>query len=139
MRLLDVWYSRVDASAIVAMSRGRRHRAEEILARYRASLSDERRQLLGRFQAQDAARKVVGVGSVGTRCHVVLLGGGDRRDDPLLLQVKQATASVLEPVAAAAATAIPVAGWSTASGRSRRPATSSSAGPATTTSASSGT
>jgi hypothetical protein len=116
MRLLDVWYSRVDASAIVAMSRRRRravHRGdppllthveechpgwvEEILARYRASLSDERRQLLGRFQAQDAARKVVGVGSVGTRCYVVLLGGGDRRDDPLLLQVEQATASVLEP------------------------------------------
>ncbi len=72
---------------------------EEILARYRASLSDERRQLLGRFQTQDAARKVVGVGSVGTRCYVVLLGGGDRRDDPLLLQVKQATASVLEPFA----------------------------------------
>ena len=69
------------------------------MARYRASLSDERRQLLGRFQAQDAARKVVGVGSVGTRCYVVLLGGGDRPDDPLLLQVKQATASVLEPYA----------------------------------------
>jgi uncharacterized protein (DUF2252 family) len=69
---------------------------EEILGRYRASMSDERRQLLGRFRAHDAARKVVGVGSVGTRCYVVLLLG-DRHDDPLLLQVKQATASVLEP------------------------------------------
>jgi hypothetical protein len=65
------------------------------MARYRASLSDERRQLLARFRPHDAARKVVGVGSVGTRCYVVLLLS-DRHDDPLLLQVKQATASVLE-------------------------------------------
>jgi hypothetical protein len=151
MRLLEVWYSRVDASAIIALARGRRRRmvadrlaraqhhtnldalprltepaadgrrfvedppllthveechqgwVEEILGRYRASMSDERRQLLGRFQAHDAARKVVGVGSVGTRCYVVLLLG----------------------------TATPAAGWSTASGCSRRPATSSSAGPPT--------
>jgi uncharacterized protein (DUF2252 family) len=68
----------------------------EVPARYRATLSDERRRLLSRFRAQDAARKVVGVGSVGTRCYVVLLLG-DRHDDPLLLQVKQAAASVLEP------------------------------------------
>jgi uncharacterized protein (DUF2252 family) len=68
---------------------------EEVLARYRSSLSDERRQLLGRFRPHDAARKVVGVGSVGTRCCVLLLLS-DRGDDPLLLQVKQATASVLE-------------------------------------------
>ncbi|HET6751497.1 MAG TPA: DUF2252 family protein, partial [Actinomycetes bacterium] len=115
MRLLEVWYSRVDAATIVALSRGRRrravaerlHRAQhhtnltalpkltkpaaggrrfvedppllthveecregwvtEVLARYRATLSDERRRLLGRFRVQDAARKVVGVGSVGTR------------------------------------------------------------------------
>ena len=70
----------------------------EVLARYRATLSDERRGLLGRYRPVDAARKVVGVGSVGTRCYVVLLLG-DRHDDPLLLQVKQATASVLEPYA----------------------------------------
>jgi uncharacterized protein (DUF2252 family) len=146
MRLLELWYSRVDAATIVALSRGRRRRAvterlrraehhtnrealprltepvgrgrrfvddppllthvgecdrdwiEEVLARYRATLSDERRRLLGRFRAHDAARKVVGVGSVGTRCYVVLLLG-DRHDDPLLLQVKQAGASVLEPYA----------------------------------------
>ena len=146
MRLLEVWYSRVNASAIIAMSRGRRRRemadrmaraqhhtsldalprltepsgdgrrfleeppllthveechpgwVEEVLARYRTSLPDERRMLLGRFRALDAARKVVGVGSVGTRCYVVLLLG-DRHDDPLLLQVKQAGTSVLEPYA----------------------------------------
>jgi uncharacterized protein (DUF2252 family) len=66
--------------------------------RYRTSLPDERRLLLRRFRAQDAARKVVGVGSVGTRCSVLLLLG-DRHDDPLLLQVKQATTSVLEAYA----------------------------------------
>jgi uncharacterized protein (DUF2252 family) len=66
----------------------------EVLASYRASLSDERRQLLDRYRAHDAARKVVGVGSLGTRCYVLLLLG-HRHDDPLLLQVKQATSSVL--------------------------------------------
>jgi uncharacterized protein (DUF2252 family) len=146
MRLLEVWYSRVDAATIVALAHGRQRRAvaerlaraehhtnldalprlteavgggrrfvedppllthvsecgagwiEEVLGRYQASLPAERRQLLRRFRAHDAARKVVGVGSVGTRCYVVLLLG-DRDDDPLLLQVKQATTSVLEPYA----------------------------------------
>jgi uncharacterized protein (DUF2252 family) len=69
-----------------------------VLGRYRSSLSDERRGLLARFRPVDA-RKVVGVGSVGTRCYVVLLLGERNDDDPLLLQVKQATASVLEPYA----------------------------------------
>ena len=146
MRALEVWYSRVDGSTIVALATGRRRREvaarlaaaehhtnldalprltepaaggrrfveeppllthvdecgeewiEEVLARYRASLPEERRLLMSRFRPYDAARKVVGVGSVGTRCYVVLLVG-DRPDDPLLLQVKQATASVLEPYA----------------------------------------
>jgi uncharacterized protein (DUF2252 family) len=146
MRLLDVWYARVDATTILALATGRRRRAvarrlasaehhtnlealpkltepasgerrfvedppllthteecgdawvQEVLARYRRSLPDERRQLLRRFRTLDAARKVVGVGSVGTRCYVVLLLA-DRDDDPLLLQVKQATVSVLEPYA----------------------------------------
>jgi uncharacterized protein (DUF2252 family) len=62
---------------------------------YRAGLTDDHRHLLDRFELVDAARKVVGVGSVGTRCWIALLdGGGD--DDPLLLQVKQAEPSVLE-------------------------------------------
>ena len=145
MRMLEVWYARVDASEIVAMAKGRRRRVvaarlakaahhtnmeamprltepedgsvrfvedppllthvahcderwvAEVLGRYRSSLSDERRGLLARFRPVDAARKVVGVGSVGTRCYVVLLLGERHDDDPLLLQVKQATASVLEP------------------------------------------
>ena len=63
--------------------------------RYRATLQDDRRKLLERFQIVDAARKVVGVGSVGTRAFIILLQGRDGQD-PLFLQVKEATASVLE-------------------------------------------
>ena len=63
---------------------------------YRQTLEDDRRKLLERFEIVDAARKVVGVGSVGTRAFIVLLQGRDA-DDPLFLQVKEATASVLEP------------------------------------------
>jgi uncharacterized protein (DUF2252 family) len=62
---------------------------------YRATLRDDQRQLLERFQFVDMARKVVGVGSVGTRAFIVLLQGRDQQD-PLFLQVKEATASVLE-------------------------------------------
>jgi uncharacterized protein (DUF2252 family) len=65
------------------------------LRAYRATLPDDRRQLLERFEIVDVARKVVGVGSVGTRAFIVLLQGRDA-DDPLFLQVKEATASVLE-------------------------------------------
>jgi uncharacterized protein (DUF2252 family) len=62
---------------------------------YRATLRYDQRQLLERFQFVDMARKVVGVGSVGTRAFIVLLQGRDQHD-PLFLQVKEATASVLE-------------------------------------------
>ncbi|MBY5161313.1 DUF2252 domain-containing protein [Salsipaludibacter albus] len=62
---------------------------------YRASLPNDRQQLLGRFRYVHLARKVVGVGSVGTRAWVVLLQGRDT-SDPLLLQVKEAQQSVLE-------------------------------------------
>jgi uncharacterized protein (DUF2252 family) len=64
-------------------------------AAYRATLQADRRHLLERFQIVDAARKVVGVGSVGTRAFIVLLQGRNEKD-PLFLQVKEATASVLE-------------------------------------------
>jgi uncharacterized protein (DUF2252 family) len=62
---------------------------------YRATLRDDQRQLLERFQLVDMARKVVGVGSVGTRAFIALLQGRDQQD-PLFLQVKEATRSVLE-------------------------------------------
>jgi uncharacterized protein (DUF2252 family) len=63
---------------------------------YRASLSGDLRHLIDRYRYADAARKVVGVGSVGTRAWVVLLLGRDS-DDPLFLQAKEASRSVLEP------------------------------------------
>ena len=62
---------------------------------YRATLQADRRHLLEQFEIVDAARKVVGVGSVGTRAFIVLLQGRDAQD-PLFLQIKEATASVLE-------------------------------------------
>src|SRR5204862_353046 len=63
---------------------------------YRATLQDDRRHRLERFEVVDIARKVVGVGSVVTRAFIALLQGRDAHD-PLFLQVKEATASVLEP------------------------------------------
>jgi uncharacterized protein (DUF2252 family) len=65
-------------------------------ADYRATLAENRRELVERYRFVDVALKVVGVGSVGTRCFVVLLEGRDQ-GDPLLLQAKEATASVLDP------------------------------------------
>jgi uncharacterized protein (DUF2252 family) len=67
----------------------------EQFAAYRASLQPDMRHLLGHFEVVDFAHKVVGVGSVGTRCFIVLLQGRDA-SDPLFLQVKEATASVFE-------------------------------------------
>ena len=63
---------------------------------YRRTLTADRRQLLERFRYVHAARKVVGVGSVGTRAWIVLMLGRDK-SDPLFLQLKEAEASVLEP------------------------------------------
>ena len=62
---------------------------------YRESISDDLHVLLERCRLVDIAVKVVGVGSVGTRCMLVLLAGRDD-DDPLFLQIKEAEASVLE-------------------------------------------
>jgi uncharacterized protein (DUF2252 family) len=62
---------------------------------YRDTLADNRKVLFDRFELVDIALKVVGVGSVGTRCMIVLFQGRDQ-DDPLFLQIKEAEASVLE-------------------------------------------
>jgi uncharacterized protein (DUF2252 family) len=78
-----------DVAQVVAWLRG-------ILRSYRRSLSGDRRHLLESFRYGDLARKVVGVGSVGTRAWIVLLLGRDT-DDPLFLQFKQAEESVLAP------------------------------------------
>lgn len=71
-------------------------RLQTVLAAYRESLSPDRRHLAASYRYVHAARKVVGVGSVGTRAWIVLLLGRDG-GDPLFLQAKEAQASVLEP------------------------------------------
>ncbi len=143
MRALDVYYSRVDVSAITTYvdKRARPYLADTVraaghhdtvhelskltevvdgrrriidlpptifhpawadaevpadaLAAYRLTLQEDRRSLFDRYTLVDAAMKVVGVGSVGLAAIAVVLEGGDP-DDPLLLQVKEAEASVLE-------------------------------------------
>jgi uncharacterized protein (DUF2252 family) len=76
-----------------------RHRLEsglaELVSGYARSLAPDRRVLLDRYRVADMARKVVGVGSVGTRCWIILFVGRDV-DDPLILQAKEAQPSVLE-------------------------------------------
>ena len=66
----------------------------DLIGQYRRTLPTSRRFLLGEFEVADMARKVVGVGSVGTRCWIVLMFGRDE-SDPLFLQVKEADESVL--------------------------------------------
>jgi uncharacterized protein (DUF2252 family) len=82
-----------DAEAMAVVIKG-------LLEEYRETLDNQARVLAGRYHYVDAAHKVVGVGSVGTRAWVVLLTGRDE-SDPLFLQVKEAGASVLEPFTAA--------------------------------------
>ena len=74
-----------------------RHLIQAAFRRYRQSLADHVRVLLDRYEMADVAYKVVGVGSVGTRCAIVLMMAGG--NDPLFLQVKEARVSVLEPYA----------------------------------------
>jgi len=69
----------------------------EAFRRYRATLADDRKALMDHYEIKDVAAKVVGVGSVGTRCGILLMMAGE--DDPLFLQVKEARPSVLEPFA----------------------------------------
>ncbi|MFE7266328.1 DUF2252 domain-containing protein [Streptomyces sp. NPDC057592] len=71
-------------------------RFRELIGRYGRSLPSDRRTLLSDFRFVDMARKVVGVGSVGTRCWIILMLGRDG-GDPLLLQAKEAGPSVLAP------------------------------------------
>jgi uncharacterized protein (DUF2252 family) len=73
----------------------------DLIAGYRRTLETDRRHLLEQFTYADMARKVVGVGSVGTRCWVVLMLGSSGESDPLFLQVKEAEAAVLSRFAGA--------------------------------------
>jgi uncharacterized protein (DUF2252 family) len=89
-----------DLLSAEADSTGVEQQLTGLLASYRRTLATDRRHLLGQFEYVDTARKVVGVGSVGTRCWIVLLLGRDQ-EDPLFLQVKEAQRSVLAPFAGA--------------------------------------
>jgi uncharacterized protein (DUF2252 family) len=71
----------------------------EFLESYFLSISDDRKALLNRYRINDVVRKVVGVGSVGTRCWIVFLTG-NHNEDPLFLQLKEAQPSVLAPYVA---------------------------------------
>jgi uncharacterized protein (DUF2252 family) len=71
------------------------HMLSALVEEYRTTLRKDRHVLLSKYRYMDVARKVVGVGSVGTRCFVALLLGSDTRD-PLFLQIKEAQASVYE-------------------------------------------
>ena len=82
-----------------ALPADRRALAVRYLEGYAASLPAHRRRLLERYEVVDVARRVVGVGSVGTRCYIILLHGRDE-NDPLVLQVKEAGPSVLQPYVA---------------------------------------
>ncbi len=85
---------RQDPPLLLPVPEHQRADLDSVLSNYRNSLPEERRVLLDRYQVRDVAMKVVGVGSVGTRCFIVLLTGRTT-GDPLFLQVKQAEESVL--------------------------------------------
>ncbi len=72
-----------------------RSQAERSFAEYKSTLTDNRKVLIDKYHVVDVGLKVVGVGSVGTRCLIVLLEANDD-SDPLFLQIKEATDSVLE-------------------------------------------
>jgi uncharacterized protein (DUF2252 family) len=76
-----------------------REHVDRILDQYRDSLTDDRKVLIDGYRVVDVARKVVGVGSVGTRCWIALLVARDNSGDDLVLQFKEAGASVLEGAA----------------------------------------
>ena len=88
VRLEDL-LSAADAASV-------RHELQQWFRGYRQSLQPDRRALVESYEIVDMARKVVGVGSVGTRCWIVYLRGRDH-GDPLFLQIKEAQESVLEP------------------------------------------
>jgi uncharacterized protein (DUF2252 family) len=83
-----------DPPLIIRVTTSEYERVHDLFHAYRHSLRDDYRVLADRYHFVDAAHKVVGVGSVGTRCFIGLLMGRDT-DDPLFLQIKEAGPSVL--------------------------------------------
>jgi uncharacterized protein (DUF2252 family) len=90
----DGGYRLVDQPPLVTHADEAASRVRDLLAKYRESLPDDRRHLLDHYRLEDAAIKVVGIGSVGTRCLIMLMMSAD--GDPLILQCKEAGPSVLE-------------------------------------------
>ena len=86
----------------------------DVLHKYTASLQSDRRHLIHQYKLVDLARKVVGVGSVATRAWIMLLSGIDDQD-PLLLQAKEASASVLEAYTSPPPSAVTESVWFRAS------------------------
>jgi uncharacterized protein (DUF2252 family) len=92
------WRLREDPPLMVRLSDDQIEAVHQMFNEYRQTLPDNRRYILDQYRFRDAARRVVGVGSVGLRAYVVLLEGrGD--PDPLFIQIKEAVPSVLAPVA----------------------------------------
>jgi uncharacterized protein (DUF2252 family) len=89
-----------DLAAANGDSAGAEDQIPDLLQAYRRTLREDSAALLGRYELVDVALKVVGVGSVGTRCWIALMLGADNRD-PLFLQVKEAQESVLSKFAGA--------------------------------------
>lgn len=87
----------VDQPPVLFHYEGAKELVGEGLVAYRETLSDERRVLFDRYRLEDAAIKVVGIGSVGTRCMMALFF--DKENHPLILQIKESNRSVLEPYA----------------------------------------
>jgi uncharacterized protein (DUF2252 family) len=85
-----------DPPLLVRLSGEETEHLHQIYNTYREGLPEHRRHVLRQYRFRDAARKVVGVGSVGLRAYVILLAG-QGQPDPLILQVKEATSSVLTP------------------------------------------
>ena len=118
-----------DPPVVVRLTDAQLEQARAFVKAYLATLDPDRDLLLDRYEFVDAALKVVGVGSVGTRCFVALLAG--KADlDPLFLQVKEAQPSVLAPYVGRSRYGIRASGSWSASASCRRPAMCSWGGPA---------
>ena len=118
-----------DPPVVVRLTDAQLEQARAFVKAYLATLDPDRDLLLDRYEFVDAALKVVGVGSVGTRCFVALLSG--KADlDPLFLQVKEAQPSVLAPYVGRSRTPTRASGSWSASASCRRPAMCSWGGPA---------
>jgi uncharacterized protein (DUF2252 family) len=98
--VIDGQYRIKDEPPLIVHVEEQEQEAERIKGAFDAyveTLPDDRKVLINKYHFVDIARKVVGVGSVGTRCWVLLFMAGGDGDDPLFLQVKEADTSTLEP------------------------------------------